>query len=76
MNPNHLNPAVPVTRVTAFIARQVVRELVSRGRPMVAMARPSLCGGINRLPSSSTGEGQGGGEGGRPSGRRHCGARY
>jgi thioester reductase-like protein len=39
MNPDHPNPAVLVTGATGFIGRQVVRELIARGRPVMAMAR-------------------------------------
>ena len=55
MNLDHLNPVVPMTGPMGFIGRQVVRELVSRGRPMRAMARPICCGGLNSVPSPSTG---------------------
>jgi 2-alkyl-3-oxoalkanoate reductase len=40
MNPDHLNPAILVTGATGFIGRWVVRELIARGRPVIAMARP------------------------------------
>jgi thioester reductase-like protein len=40
VNPDHLNPAILVTGATGFIGRQVLRELIARGRPVVAMARP------------------------------------
>ena len=40
MNPEHPNPATLVSGATGFIGRQVVRELIARGRPVMAMARP------------------------------------
>jgi thioester reductase-like protein len=40
MNPDHPNPAILVTGATGFIGRQVVHELIARGCPVIAMARP------------------------------------